>query len=201
MKNLLFVPLILLWGFIVKDYELTEKERKFAVSYLEETKKGVEKAVNGLTDNQLNFKPAPDKWSVKECVQHIAVSEGAIWQGCEAQLKQAANPEKRAEIKVTDDQVIKMISDRSNKVKTTENLQPENSGYATATDALNDFRTKRDKLIQYVKTTKDDMRNHVAQMPFGPIDTYQMVLFIGAHTNRHTLQIEEVKADPNFPKN
>jgi hypothetical protein len=35
----------------------------------------------------------------------------------------------------------------------------------------------------------------------GPkLDAYEWVLFVSAHSQRHTKQIEEVKADPNFPK-
>jgi len=44
------------------------------------------------------------------------------------------------------------------------------------------------------------MRNHVAQTPVGMLDSYQLVLMIGAHSNRHTQQISEVMADPGFPK-
>jgi hypothetical protein len=33
-----------------------------------------------------------------------------------------------------------------------------------------------------------------------PLDGYEWLLFIGAHSERHTKQILEVKADPNFPK-
>jgi hypothetical protein len=44
------------------------------------------------------------------------------------------------------------------------------------------------------------LRNHVASSPIGTYDAYQLILLIGAHSNRHTQQIEEVKADPNFPK-
>jgi len=55
-------------------------------------------------------------------------------------------------------------------------------------------------LINFVKTTPDDLRNHIVTMPFGSLDDYQMVLFIGAHTNRHVAQMKEVMADPNFPK-
>ena len=58
----------------------------------------------------------------------------------------------------------------------------------------------RGKLIDYVKNTDADLRNHVAILPFGSFDCYQMILFIAAHSNRHTQQIEEVKADANFPK-
>jgi hypothetical protein len=56
-------------------------------------------------------------------------------------------------------------------------------------------------LTDFVATTSDDLRDHVVTLPFGSFDSYQMILFIAAHSNRHTQQIDEVKADPNFPKN
>ena len=35
--------------------------------------------MQGLSDAQLNFKPAPDRWSVLECVQHITLtSQGLV---------------------------------------------------------------------------------------------------------------------------
>ena len=44
------------------------------------------------------------------------------------------------------------------------------------------------------------MRDHVADSPLGKLDGYEFVLLIAAHSERHTKQINEVKADPNFPK-
>jgi len=32
------------------------------------------------------------------------------------------------------------------------------------------------------------------------LDGYEFILFIAGHSERHTKQIAEVKADPNFPK-
>jgi hypothetical protein len=52
-----------------------------------------------------------------------------------------------------------------------------------------------------VNSTQDDLRNHVLELPPGTRDAYQVVLMIGAHSNRHTQQIEEVKSNPDFPKN
>jgi hypothetical protein len=40
----------------------------------------------------------------------------------------------------------------------------------------------------------------VAKAPFGSVDVYQVFLMTSAHTARHTKQIEEIKADPGFPK-
>ena len=118
----------------------------------------------------------------------------------EAQLKQPPNPEKRAEVKVTDEAIIKMMTDRTYKVKTSEPLEPHTAKWTTAGEALGAFKEKRADLIKYAKTTTQDARNHIVQMPFGYVDTYQLMLVIAAHTLRHTQQIQEVKADPNFPE-
>jgi hypothetical protein len=179
---------------------LTGKERKHLVNYLKESKSTYLKSIKGLSEAQLNFKPSPDKWSVKECMQHIAITENELWSMADAQLKKDANPEKKSEIKITDEMMVKMMTDRSKKFQTSENMKPIHSQWKTADEAEDAFKEKRNALIRYAKTSTDDMRNHVAQLPFGYADCYQMILFIAAHTLRHTAQIEEVKSDPNFPR-
>jgi hypothetical protein len=183
----------------ITSTSITSKERKFAANHLKDTKTDLLKTVKGLSQAQLDFKAAPDRWSIKECTYHIAIAEKNIWQMLETALKQPANPEKRSEIKLTDEQVIKMTEDRSKKVKTTEPFEPKNTPYKTIDEALESFKSARADHIKYIKNTTEDLRNHVVQMPFGWIDCYQVCLLMSAHSNRHTQQIEEVKADPNFP--
>ncbi len=202
MKQLsVFVAALLLFGFTTKPISLTDQERKTAAELLQQTEDAVNKSIAGLSEAQLNFKPAPDKWSVADCVKHIAVTEQGLWQMTNGSIQAAANPEKRADIKATDEQVVKMIESREHKVKTAPQMEPQNTPYKSMQEALESFKTNREKLIEYVKTTNDDLRNHVASLPMGTYDSYQMVLFIAAHSSRHTQQMEEVKADPNFPKN
>jgi hypothetical protein len=197
---LLFLPM-LVFSFTSMKSSLTEKERENAIKILTDTENGVFDAVKGLSEAQLKFKSAPDRWSVEECVKHIAISEQNLWNSIDASLKEAANPDKRAEIKFTDDQVVQMLENRTRKVKTVDPLKPENTPYKSIDEALSSFKTNRNKLIDFVKSTDADLRNHVITLPFGSLDAYQFVLFIAAHSNRHTQQIDEVKADPNFPKN
>lgn len=182
------------------DNSLSKKERKVAIDHMKDTRTDVVKAVKGLSDAQLNYRPGADKWTVQECVYHIAMTEKSLWGMLEAALKAPANPEKRAEIKMTDEQVIKTLQDRSFKVKTPEQFEPKNTPYKSLDEALNDFKNTRNEHIKYVKTTTEDLRNHVAQTPLGWVDTYQLCLFMSAHTNRHTQQMNEIKADPGFPK-
>jgi hypothetical protein len=198
-KLFLMASAVLMLSFLVVD-PISKKERKDALKLLKDTEKGVKDQVKGLTEAQLKFKPAPDKWSVEECVKHIAKSEEMLWQMTDSIIKAAANPDKRSEIKMTDEQVLQRIEDRSTKIKTMEKLMPENIPFKDTEEALKSFKMNREKLIEYVKSTNEDLRNHIATMPFGMVDSYQMILFTAAHTNRHTQQIMEVKADPNFPK-
>ena len=68
---------------------------------------------------------------------------------------------------------------------------------------VKEFTSKRDETIKYIKSTNDDLRNHFFTFPveaLGTMDSYQLFLFMTGHTKRHTLQIEEVKSNPAFPK-
>lgn len=182
------------------DDALSKKERKFAADHMKSSKNELQNAIKNLTEAQLDFKPANDKWSVKECVYHIAVSEKNLWAMLEKSMKEPAAPEKKKDVKLTDEQVIQMIESRENKVKTSSPFEPQNTGYKSFEEAVNDFRTNRTAHIKYIKATSEDLRNHFVQMSFGLLDCYQLCLMISSHTDRHRLQLNEVKADPGFPK-
>ena len=179
---------------------LSPTEREKALLLLKQTESGVFDAVKGLNEAQLNFKPAADKWSVADCIKHIAVAEKELWAMAAPALAQAANPEKRAAIKFSDDDLVKAVEDRSHKSKTFAALEPANSPYQTVAEALAAFKANREKLMALVNATEADFRNHVILLPVGTYDSYQFILLIAAHSNRHTQQIEEVIASPDFPR-
>ena len=184
----------------INNTSISKSERKLAISLMKDTRNEVLKSVKGLSEAQLNYKAAPDRWSIKECMYHIAIAEKNLWGMLEMTMKSPGNPEKRSEIKVTDEDLIKKIEDRSMKVKTAEPFEPKNTPYKTLDEAIDAFKALRADHIKYMKSTTEDLRNHVVQMPFGMIDCYQFSLFVAAHSNRHRQQIDEVKADPGYPK-
>jgi hypothetical protein len=201
-KGRLLLTLLVITGLAgtLKDTSLSHKERKNAMALMKDTKAIALKSIKGLSERQLNYTASPNRWSIKECIYHIAISEKDLWSILEKSLKGPSNSEKRAEIKMTDDQLVKMIEDRSTDLKTSEIFEPKNIVYKTMDDALNAFKAKRTDHIKYIKTTTEDLRNHVVQMSFGWIDCYQLCLMMASYSNRCTQQIEEVKADPTFPK-
>jgi uncharacterized damage-inducible protein DinB len=182
-----------------QETSLTEAERQYAADILMDTRDDLLRKIKGLTEEQINFKADATSWSVAECVEHIAISENNIFGFVQMGLKEPADPAKRVEVKLSDDAVVKMIADRSNKVKTNEAFEPTGK-FGSFDGSLSEFKTKRDNNVNYVKTTSDDLRNHYNDFPFGKIDTYQTILFMAAHSRRHTAQIEEILNNPGFPK-
>ena len=201
MKHLLFIAVFAaLASFVAPLDSLTKKERKDAVAYLKSTQHDVLKGVKGLSEEQLNYKPSPVAWSVKECIFHIALSEENLRNWVDGVIQAPANPEMKKDIKVTDEQVKAGVSDRTTKRKTYDKLEPATAKWSNAEEALAAFKISRAKLIEYIKTTPDDLRAHIAsETPMGPLDTYQMILLIASHSNRHLKQIDEVKASNGFP--
>jgi hypothetical protein len=179
---------------------LTNKERALAITHLKESKEALQKSVKGLSAAQLSFKPTPDAWSIQECLAHIALSEEEIWKLVSTTLQQAANPQKRAGIKTTDDQLLAMMADRDQKGQASETLQPARAPWSTPESILKHFKEQRQKYIKYLRTSTEDFRSHVTQLPFGALDAYQLVLLLSGHTARHTAQIADIKKHPAYPK-
>jgi hypothetical protein len=194
--------LLAVWGTVVARAQgVSQAEKDHALQYLESTKKGVLEATKGLSDAQWNFKPAPDRWSVAEVMEHLAAAEDMLRGMTQEQvMKTPAIPARdSAELKKIDDAVIAMVPDRSHKVDAPEPLRPTNR-FGSPVDAQKHFLESRATTEEYLKTTPD-LRAHAVDSPMGmKLDGYEWVLLIAGHSERHTKQMLEVKADPNFPK-
>jgi hypothetical protein len=181
--------------------DLSQADKDRALQYLETTKSGVVNATKGLSDVQWNFKSAPDRWSIAEVMEHLAAAEDMIRGLVQEQvMKTAAIPARDpAELKKIDDSVIAMVPDRSHKMQAPDPLKPTNR-FGSPEEAEKHFVDSRATTEEYLKSTPD-LRAHAIDSPMGmKLDAYEWVLLIAAHSERHTKQILEVKADPNFPK-
>jgi len=176
---------------------LSQADRDKGLQYLEQTRDGVIAATKGLSDAQMKFKPAPDRWSVVEIVEHITkVEDGIFLNVTEKVMKAPAGAPDRDPVKI-DAQVLAVVPDRSHKRQSAPQFVP--TGNLTPADAVDHFLKTRAKTMEFLESTPD-LRAHVADSPLGPLDAYEWLLFTSAHSERHTKQILEVKADPNFPK-
>ncbi|HMD18194.1 MAG TPA: DinB family protein [Terriglobales bacterium] len=180
---------------------LSAEERAAALTSLQATHDAFLKSIAGLSEKQWRFKPAPDRWSVAEVAEHIAVSESTLLGLVQTKFMMSpADPSKRAEVAGKDQIIMEKVPDRSRKAQAPEFLKPTNR-WATEAELTKAFDDSRKATMDYIRTTNDDLRDHFGPHPLlGTLDAYQWILLISAHSERHTKQIEEVKADPNFPK-
>jgi len=196
---LVLTAMFALSALTVAAQEVTQGEKERAVQYLESTKKGVLDATKGLSEAQWNFKPAPDRWSVAQVMEHIAAAEDFI-RGMVKEKVMLAPAEPGRDLKKIDDAVMAMMPDRSHKAQAPEPLVPTNR-FGSPAGAVKHFAESRATTEDFLKSTAG-LREHAVDSPLGmKLDGYQFVLLIAAHSERHTKQINEVKADPNFPKN
>ena len=186
-------------GASAKGQSLSQADLDRGLQYLETTKKNVVEATRGLSAAQWNFKPSVFKWSVAQVMEHIAASEDLLRQIAEGQIKQQSPAVPDRDLKKTDDKVLEVVPDRSRKFQAPEQLRPKNQ-FGSPEAALKHFIESRAKTVELLKTTPD-LRSHVVDSgPLGKIDAFERILFIAAHSERHTKQLLEVKADPKFPR-
>jgi hypothetical protein len=196
---LVVVCAALVFTAVARAQEVTQADKDKATQYLESTKKNVLEATKGLSDAQWNFKSAPDRWSVAECMEHIAAAEDFLRiMVVEQVMKAPAVPGRN--VAQIDEMILVRIPDRSTKAQAPEPLKPGNR-FGSPDASVKHFVESRAATEDFLKKTPD-LRQHAVDSPLGvKVDAYEWVLFIAAHSDRHTKQINEVKADPNFPKN
>ena len=178
-------------------FDPIDTDRRALLDHLAHSRALFTKSVAGLTPEQVAWKPAEDRWSVGEVAEHLAISEDVIRGMFSATLATEATAE-QLEGAVKDDQVKTMIVDRSQKFEAPEQVRPA-SRWASLEAAMAHFEESRAKTVALVRDA-GDLRAHAAEHPaFGNLDAIGWTYFLSGHTERHTLQIEEIKAAAGFP--
>jgi hypothetical protein len=96
-----------------------------------------------------------------------------------------------------DQKIVAQVLDRSVRVPAPPPAVP--TGRWSPAETVNQFLANQSRLCDILRTATN-LRAHVVQHPLiGALDGYQWLLAAAAHTARHTKQILEVKADPQFP--
>jgi DinB superfamily len=169
-------------------------DRQRLLAHLEMTESWLMSELNGLSPAQLTYRMTPESWSITDVTEHLAIAEPQYWQRVQDSMKQAATTEK---LEATDAAILWYGIDRTNRQKTGEARVPHGT-FKTAADALATFRKLRSTMRDYAQSTSDDLRSR--KLLEGNMDVYQWFLMISTHSQRHILQIREVKAHSGYPK-
>ncbi|MEO8028104.1 MAG: DinB family protein [Bryobacteraceae bacterium] len=192
MRTLLFALSLTLP--ILASEKPTDLDREHLIAHFEMTESWLVDEVSHLSPAQLTFRAAPGTFSVLDCIQHLNLSEPGYWATFQREIK---NKPTKDESPSEDIARMWYGIDRTEHAKTPPAQVPALKS-ADLSPVLGQFRALRATMLQYIRTTQDDWRHHM--VPNWDRDTYQWLLMISAHSQRHILQLREVKHNPNFPK-
>ena len=171
---------------------LTEQERQRLIAHLNMTEAWLVDEVSGLSPEQLAYRRAPGTWTILEVVDHLLVVGPIYWQDLQNALKGPGGQSSPAK----DADILWYGIDRSNRETAIPTEVPK--GLKDLSAGVDAHRKLHARLIEYVKSTKDDLRGHIVKRQ--SCDAYQWALLISTHEQRHILQIREIKSDVGFPK-
>lgn len=158
-------------------------------------------AFSGFSDAQWNWSPDPSRWSVAQVAEHVAtVDRGTaalLTTRFDTMTPADYTPEQRGK---KDAQVLAVVTDRSFKIEAPAMVAPKGR-YATRAEAEAALMANRDAIGEAVTARGDTLRTRTFPHPaLGALDGLQWVLMSIQHARRHLLQVQELRAHPDFPR-
>jgi hypothetical protein len=202
MKNQLIISLLLIALFGISSGAnaqklWTEADRTYTIDNLKRTRDVLIQETENLTDAQWHFHESPDRWSIAEVVEHLALWE-IIW-AREIGIGSRNTPQPELIKNSHPDSYYHdfIMEEKSH-------ISPEFSrptGFIRGKDNLTFFTRLRDQNIAFAEKTDADMRAcFELTATKDPRNLHQVYIYQWGHVDRHLRQIRKVKAHQNYPK-
>lgn len=175
---------------------MEDGERRIMLRLLAEGSDALRSTVDSIDDREAARMPADGSWSVLDCLEHVAVTESALFAGIRNATPAGAphhNPEREAKIS-------NRALNRGRFIAAPEVVIPDGR-FATAEEALTAFQSARAETIRWVETFQDDPRSWLTTHPMvrTPVNCWEMLLMIALHPKRHAQQIAATRASTAAP--
>ncbi len=172
-------------------------ERQFLLDELQKNRSRVMGLLEPLTVEQWHFKPADDRWSISEVMEHVITVENRV-SGMVRQ-KSEGTPEEGKRSEVDDNMLIAAVPDRTERRKAPDTAQPTGQ-LRDGSEITTEFEKARARTTEVTTYNTKDLRQFFqSHGAFGELDCYQWLLLLPLHAERHARQIEEVKASAGYP--
>jgi hypothetical protein len=169
---------------------LTDAERQTLVEILERGQAETEALFIRAEGDAFTRKPAPERWSVGEVLEHIAATEELLLGMVETAVAAPPDPEAAALLQASPVSTLaERVRDRSQRAQAPEMLQPK--GTQTREEGIARYRAARARTMDYVRTTQAAVGAHTAAFPGGKMTAHHLLTVIANHNLRHNQQIAE----------
>ncbi len=194
---------------VLKNNLWTESERQLLIDGLKRTENDLINEIENLNEDQWNFHESPERWSIREIVEHLEIQDEMYYRELYIISKTPILPEYVDLVKGNDSKILEYATDPT----------PGNSGWLLApigrfcdkASSIKAFERIRGEVIKFVKESNQDFRLHFTFRKYpedGSLsnpglwdirDLHQLLLTTIAHTDRHIGQIRKVKEHPDYP--
>ena len=170
---------------------MADPEKQQLLQALELGSIALAEALDGVDERLAVCQPEESgRWSILECVEHLAVSERLLPIRLTAATRSAeshANPSR--EMRIMDRGL-----DRSLKAKSPTKGLPR-ARFATLDAAVSAFQEARSETIRFVESSGDDLRSWTPDHPLipGPVNCHEVLLLIAIHPIRHANRLLEIR--------
>jgi uncharacterized damage-inducible protein DinB len=177
---------------------MTSAERETLLKNLAESRERLLRMAGRLSCEQWHYRTAPGRWTVAECVEHIACVEGRILGAIQKTLQTEPDGSKRSGWEGKEAEMLADVAGRVTRFPAPEMVVP--TGRWPEGRLLDEFEAARERTREFAASTQADLRRHYFRhVVFGELDLYQWLMLLAAHCDRHREQSEEVMASPGFP--
>ena len=202
MKRLLLMTTIAATAFsATPDPKLTVEDRAKLIGYLDQSEKQFKELLAGVTPEQWRWRPAPDKWGVGDCAEHIVLAEGLLFGAAMNAVAAPVNPDWFEQTKGKTEFLERIMPNRTGKAVAPESIVP--AGKWTKEETLQRFLDARATTRKFIESTQVALFEHTLEHPFPVFKTlnaYQWLIYIPLHNIRHNGQAEDVKKAAGYPK-
>ncbi len=163
------------------------------VQCLEDSRAEFIAAAAELAELQAKTSPAPGRWSVLECVEHVVVAESRFSVWLQNPIPEPAPPMDKAK----ESTILSRVAGRATAVQAPEPVRPTGR-FATLAEALAEFGTIRASTIRFAESQGAGLYTLAAKHPFlGVCNGAELMVLIAAHSRRHAAQIREIRESPS----
>ena len=193
MRTSLIVLMVVVLRAVPAYAQITDLERQRLVAHLEMTASWLEDELSALSAAQANFRPSANAWTILEVLDHLVVVGPIYWKDL-----QGATPVGSGRAGLMNDvDVLWYGIDRTNRETAIKTEVPSRKLRDVAA-GMTDYRKHHARLLEYVRTTRDDLRRRLVERQNS--DAYQWAMLISTHEQRHILQIREIKSHAKYPR-
>ena len=169
---------------------MTPQGRTELAANLEESLREFHSTLEGLKEAEARACPSPGRWSVLECIEHLTVVEERF----RGILKNAERVGAPSMDKERETALVDRVAGRRERAQAPDPVQPSGR-FASVAQALEAFNAARAETVRFVEAHYGELYSIAASHPrFGPLNGYEYVLILAAHTRRHAAQVRETRA-------